>query len=138
MMSGIRGRDTRPERAIRSALHREGLRYRLYSSRVPGKPDLVFPAFNAVIFVHGCFWHGHDCDLFRLPDTRREFWKAKIERNRARDAEVSELLEKLGWRQLVIWECALRGQGKAAVERVAKKAAQFLHSKRFKMEIRGA
>lgn len=137
MMAGIRGSNTRPELAVRAALHKKGFRYRLHSSRVPGKPDLVLPAYNCAVFIHGCFWHGHDCRFFRLPDTRRNFWKAKFERNRARDAKVRKLLSKAGWRQLVIWECAIRGQGQGAALRVADQAAAFLRSRRKTMEIRG-
>ena len=89
-MSGIRGRDTKPEKLIRSALHRLGFRFRLQSKKIPGRPDLVLPKFRAAVFVHGCFWHGHDCPLFRLPGTRRAFWDAKIKRNRERDTEVNQ------------------------------------------------
>ena len=83
MMAGIRSTNTRPELAIRKALHAAGFRYRLHPRDVPGKPDMAFARYRAAVFVNGCFWHGHDCPLFRLPDTRREFWSAKIERNRA-------------------------------------------------------
>lgn len=137
MMAGIRGRNTRPEIAVRSALHRKGFRFRLHSSRIPGKPDLVLQAYRCAVFVHGCFWHGHDCRFFRLPETRRDFWKAKIEGNRARDAKVRLLLADAGWRQLVIWECSLRGQGDDAAQRVAEKAAVFLRSRNNTLEIRG-
>jgi len=137
MMAGIRDRNTGPELAIRSALHRKGFRYRLHSPRVPGKPDLVFPTHHAAVFVHGCFWHGHDCRFFRLPATRQQFWREKIERNRARDAQVRELLAAAGWRQMVVWECALRGQGGGAAERVARRVANWLRSGRATMELRG-
>jgi len=110
MMSGIRAKNTKPELLIRKALHARGYRYRLHSPSVPGKPDLVLKRYHAAIFVHGCFWHGHDCHLFKWPSTRREFWQQKIERNRARDLEVREGLRKQGWRRLVIWECALKGK----------------------------
>ena len=137
MMAGIRGRNTRPELAVRSILHRRGFRYGLHSSRVPGKPDMLLPAHNAAVFVHGCFWHGHDCRFFRLPETRPEFWKDKIDSNRKRDLVVKNLLSEMGWRQLIIWECAIRGQDKDAIERVAKKAETFLRSRRPSLEIRG-
>ncbi|MWD26888.1 DNA mismatch endonuclease Vsr [Aquicoccus sp. SCR17] len=110
MMSGIRGKDTKPELMIRKALHARGYRYRLHSPAVPGKPDLFLRRYRAAIFVHGCFWHGHDCHLFKLPSTRTEFWQQKIDRNRARDAEVETALREQGWRRLVIWECALKGK----------------------------
>ena len=96
-MAGIRGSDTKPELAIRSALHRRGFRFRLRRRDLPGKPDLVFPKHSAVIFVHGCFWHGHDCHLFRWPGTREEFWRDKITSNAARDRrQRSALLEAGG------------------------------------------
>ena len=114
MMAGIPGKNTRPELQIRKALHRMGFRYRLHASRIPGRPDMVFKSYNAVVFVHGCFWHGHNCRFFRLPKTRSHFWRAKITQNRARDVIARNLIADLGWRQLVVWECALRGQGKEA------------------------
>lgn len=109
-MSGIRGKDTKPELMIRKALHARGYRYRLHSPAVLGKPDLFMRRYRAAIFVHGCFWHGHDCHLFKLPSTRTEFWQRKIDRNRARDSEVEAALREQGWRRLVIWECALKGK----------------------------
>lgn len=109
MMSGIRGRDTKPEMLIRRGLHARGFRYILHSRRLPGRPDLVFPSRKAVIFVHGCFWHGHGCRLFKWPTTRAEWWREKIEANRARDQSVREQIADLGWRQLRVWECALKG-----------------------------
>lgn len=111
-MSRIRGKNTKPEMIVRRGLHALGLRYRLHDRQLPGSPDLVFTGRRAAIFVHGCFWHGHDCPLFRLPSTRTDFWSAKIERNRERDAQALEALHSGGWRSLVIWECALRGRGR--------------------------
>jgi DNA mismatch endonuclease (patch repair protein) len=137
MMAGIRGKNTRPEIAIRHALHRRGLRYGLHVAGLPGKPDMVFRPRRAVIFVHGCFWHGHSCPLFRLPGTRPEFWKAKIDGNRTRDCKVQQQLESMGWRQLTIWECAIRGRGPAAIDEVADRAAAWLNSKNTLAEIRG-
>ncbi|MFN3351470.1 very short patch repair endonuclease [Pseudorhodoplanes sp.] len=137
-MSGIRAKNTRPELSIRKALHRRGFRYRLHSPSVPGKPDIVFPAYKAAVFVHGCFWHGHDCRFFRLPGTRREFWSAKIERNRSRDAEVAAALKKAGWRRLVVWECTLRGQPREAVCAIADQIADWLISTNTDEQIRGA
>ena len=108
-MSRIRGSDTKLELLVRSALHVRGFRYRLGGAGLPGRPDLVLPKYKTALFVHGCFWHGHDCPLYRLPKTRPEFWRAKIEANRSRDERVkAELLEK-GWRPLEVWECSLRG-----------------------------
>lgn len=108
MMSGIRGKDTKPEMLIRKALHARGFRYRLHVSGLPGKPDIVFPRYGAALFVHGCFWHGHDCRFFRLPATRQDFWARKISGNRDRDQRQLDALREQGWRVLVVWECATR------------------------------
>ena len=107
-MSRIRGSDTKLELLVRRALHSRGFRYRLGGAGLPGRPDLVLPRYRTAIFVHGCFWHGHDCSLFRLPKTRPEFWQAKIESNQTRDERVLAQLAKMGWHTLVIWECSLR------------------------------
>jgi DNA mismatch endonuclease, patch repair protein len=112
MMAGIRGRNTKPEILIRSLLHRQGFRFRLHARNLPGKPDMVFPRYRAVIFVHGCFWHGHDCPLFKWPSTRPEFWREKIERNRLNDERARNALLGSSWRIAVVWECALKGTGK--------------------------
>lgn len=126
MMAGIRGKDTRPEMILRRGLHSRGFRYRLHDRRLPGSPDLVFPGRRAVIFVHGCFWHGHGCHMFRLPATRREFWEAKIEGNRARDEAAEAALLADGWRVLTIWECALKGRERLPVDEVLDRAADWL------------
>lgn len=126
MMAGIRGKDTRPEMILRRGLHSRGFRFRLHVRRLPGSPDLVFPGRRAVIFVHGCFWHGHACHLFRLPATRKEFWRAKIEGNTARDAAAEGALAADGWRVLTIWECALKGRERLPVEAVLDRAAEWL------------
>lgn len=110
MMAGIRSKNTAPEMILRRGLHRRGLRYRLHARDLPGSPDLVFPARSAVLFAHGCFWHGHDCHLFRVPKTRPEFWTAKIERNRALDDRAEAELKAAGWRVGRVWECAIRGR----------------------------
>jgi len=110
MMSGIRGKNTRPERHIRSLLHRQGFRFRLHVRDLPGRPDIVLPRYRAVLFVHGCFWHGHHCPFFRLPATRPEFWEAKIARNRENDRCAQDALAAAGWRVGTVWECALRGR----------------------------
>lgn len=136
-MSGIRAKDTRPERLIRSGLHRLGFRFRLHSGQVPGRPDIVLPRYRAAIFVHGCFWHGHDCALFRLPDDNREFWRRKIERNRERDSEVAVLLKQAGWRQLTIWECALKGPGKLDPGILLERCARWIASGKRTASIRG-
>lgn len=138
MMSGIKGRNTKPERVIRSGLHRLGYRFRLHRKDLPGKPDLVFPKYHAVIFVHGCFWHFHDCHLFKMPSTRREFWEAKIGRNRERDREVRAALLQAGWRWLVIWECALKGRTRLNAGDVLAMAAAWLEDGGADGEISGA
>ncbi len=137
MMSGIRGKDTKPELLIRKALHARGYRFRLHSPAVPGKPDLFLCRYRAAIFVHGCFWHGHDCHLFRLPSTRTDFWQQKIDRNRARDAEVATALQEAGLRRLVVWECALKGRHRKALDDVLEAAAAWLAGDEQNLEIRG-
>lgn len=136
-MAAIKGGDTKPELLIRRRLHALGFRYRLHDSRLPGKPDLVFPRFYAVLFINGCFWHGHDCYLHKLPATRTEFWKEKFERNRQRDDTVRKMLQEKGWRILTIWECALRGREKIGVDTVVHRAAGWLSSDAGSSEIRG-
>lgn len=126
-MSAIRGRDTRPELIVRRALHAAGLRYRLHGA-LPGRPDLVFPGRRAVIFVHGCFWHGHACPMFKIPATRQEFWLGKIEGNQARDARVqAELLGK-DWRVMTIWECAIRGKARLELPAVTEAVRGWLEA----------
>jgi DNA mismatch endonuclease (patch repair protein) len=109
MMSGIGGKDTKPELILRSALHSRGYRYRLHDQKLPGRPDIVMPGRNIAIFVHGCFWHRHEnCRYATTPSTRPEFWTQKFERNVARDAEVVTILLGMGWRVAIVWECGLR------------------------------
>lgn len=138
MMSGIRGKNTRPELAVRKALHASGFRFRLHRKDVPGKPDLLLPRYQAAVFVHGCFWHGHDCRFFKVPDTRRDFWTAKIDRNRVRDSEVDRELATEGWRRLVIWECALRGRGRLGLDETMRRTVSWIRSDAPHGEIRGA
>jgi len=108
MMSGIRGKDTLPEIKVRKYLHSRGLRYRLHVKTLPGKPDLVFPKFRLVVFVHGCFWHRHKgCRYATTPANNAEFWRSKFEANVLRDIEVVQKLKHAGWRVLVIWECEI-------------------------------
>ena len=112
VMSRIRGGGTKPELVVRSMLHRMGYRFTVngpLNRGLPGRPDLVLPRYGTVVFVHGCFWHGHEgCRDFRLPGTRREWWKAKIEGNRARDVRVEAELRAAGWHVITIWACALK------------------------------
>lgn len=130
LMSKIRGKNTKPELVLRKALHRRGYRYRLHHATLPGKPDIVLPRFRAVIFVSGCFWHGHDCELFRLPATRREFWQKKIEGNRKRDDIVRDGILALGWRHLTVWECAIRGKHALGVDETIRRVCVWLDGRR--------
>jgi DNA mismatch endonuclease (patch repair protein) len=137
MMAGIKGRDTQPELLIRKALHRQGFRYRLHYKSLPGKPDLVFPAYRAIILINGCFWHGHHCHLFKWPATRKEFWKTKISANQARDVRNLAKYRELGWRTLVIWECALKGKASWPFEKIADWTAYWLLHESGDIEIQG-
>lgn len=109
VMRAVKSRDTKPERAIRRLLHAMGYRFRLHRKDLPGAPDIVLPGRRAVIFVHGCFWHGHDCRRgARIPKANQDYWRTKIARNQARDAKAQEALAASGWRVGVVWECALK------------------------------
>ena len=108
MMAGIRSKNTRPELFIRKGLHALGFRYRLHDRRIPGKPDLVFPKYAALIDVRGCFWHGHNCDYYKAPATNPEFWDRKVTENRQRDERNLKAQTEAGWRSLIVWECAIR------------------------------
>jgi DNA mismatch endonuclease, patch repair protein len=108
-MQAVRSKDTAPELLVRRLLHSHGYRYRLHNRALPGCPDLIFSSRRKVIFVNGCFWHGHDCARgSRVPKTNRGYWTAKVDRNRARDATATRELENAGWDALVLWECELR------------------------------
>jgi DNA mismatch endonuclease (patch repair protein) len=108
-MSQIKGKNTKPEILVRKFLHSKGFRFRLHDSKLPGKPDIILPKYKTVIFVHGCFWHGHEnCKYFVLPKTRTEWWAAKINGNIANDNKKSSLLKKAGWKVIHIWECQLK------------------------------
>ncbi|PKP78893.1 MAG: very short patch repair endonuclease [Alphaproteobacteria bacterium HGW-Alphaproteobacteria-3] len=137
MMSGIRGKDTKPELAIRRGLHALGFRYRLHARNLPGKPDIVLPRWRAVIFVHGCFWHGHDCHLFKWPKTRTEFWQQKITANRQNDEKAIAALHAQGWRVLIVWECALKGRTRRNLDETVSSIAIWLRSGRSNRKIRG-
>ena len=109
VMRRVKGRDTTPEMKVRRALTRIGARYRLHRKDLPGSPDVVMPGRRLALFVHGCFWHGHDCARgARVPKQNRDYWVAKVDRNRARDVRSREALEALGWRVETIWECDLK------------------------------
>jgi DNA mismatch endonuclease (patch repair protein) len=111
VMRAVRSRDTAPELRVRRAAHALGLRFRLQRADLPGKPDLIFPSRRAALFVHGCFWHGHDCPRgARIPATNTDYWLAKIGRNVARDARAMDELANAGWRPVVVWECETRSE----------------------------
>lgn len=118
MMSQIRSKNTKPELIIRKALFARGYRYKIHDKKLPGKPDIVLPKYNTVIFVNGCFWHGHNCHLFRIPKTRTEFWKDKIEGNILRDKRNKELLANSGWKVIEVWECSIKGKNIEHLESV--------------------
>ncbi|MFD0870722.1 very short patch repair endonuclease [Paenibacillus residui] len=109
IMRKVTGKNTKPEIIVRRLLHRMGYRFRLHRSDLPGKPDIVLPKYKTVIFIHGCFWHGHEgCARSKLPATNRDFWEKKIAKNKVRDKEVFNQLEELGWRVLIIWSCEIQ------------------------------
>lgn len=118
-MAAVRSTDTRPERAVRSILHKLGLRFRLHQRALPGTPDIVLTRHKIVVFVHGCFWHGHDCPRGKVPSTRTEFWLPKLQRNGERDRTNAASLRKLGWRVLTVWECEL-GEPRQLARRLAR------------------
>jgi DNA mismatch endonuclease (patch repair protein) len=121
IMRRVRGKDTTPELAVRSLVHKLGLRYALHRGDLPGKPDLVLPGRSKVIFVHGCFWHGHSCRAGRnRPATHRAYWIPKLERNKARDAANSRRLRRKGWSVLTVWECQLKD-----ADRLRRRIAKF-------------
>ena len=117
VMARIKGKDTGPEKTVRSLLHSLGFRFRLYRRDLPGSPDIVLPGRNAVVFVHGCFWHGHGCkQASHLPKTNADFWAKKLAQNMTRDARVKWRLEALGWRVLVVWECETKDHQTLAIQ----------------------
>lgn len=114
-MRAIRGKDTLPELAVRSLVHRLGYRFRLHRADLPGKPDLTFPARRKVIFVHGCFWHSHGCKAGLIPKSNRDFWLPKLKKNRIRDRKNLRILAQLGWDSLVIWQCELKNSSSVSL-----------------------
>lgn len=110
-MRAIRSADTKPELIVRKALFSAGFRYRLHNRELPGRPDIVLAKYRTVIFVHGCFWHGHDCKYFKVPKTRPDFWLAKIGANQVRDQIVVSRLNQSGWHVIQVWECSIRPSG---------------------------
>ena len=137
VMSRVRSKDTTPELLIRKGLHAQGFRYRLHAKDMPGKPDLVFPRYKSVILIHGCFWHGHSCHLYRFPKSNTDYWKRKIARNITRDVTNRQLLYDKGWRVLIIWECAIKGRERLEFKNVVELAAAWLRSANSITEIKG-
>ena len=107
IMSKRSSKDTTPERLVRKFLFSQGFRYRINVKTLPGKPDIVLPKYKTIIFVNGCFWHGHNCKKGKLPSSNTDFWKEKISNNKSRDAKNSDLLVKLGWKVIIIWQCEI-------------------------------
>lgn len=121
VMRQVRGKDTKPELIIRKMLHALGYRYRLHVPDLPGRPDLVFPGRKKVVFINGCYWHGHHCEAATLPASNRAYWKAKQERNAARDRRSARALRRAGWSVLTVWECEMK-----KLERVEARLVRFL------------
>lgn len=136
IMAAIKSRNTTPELAIRSILHKKGFRFRLHVKEMPGKPDIVFPKYNAVIFINGCFWHGHsNCRFFKLPHTNTEYWENKIIRNQSNDAKALQLLLAKNWRVCIIWECKVRASRKDLTQ-LAEIISDFLKGTAKFLEVR--
>ena len=136
-MSRVGHKNTKPEMIVRRGLHLYCLRYRLENKKLPGTPDIVLPRYHVVIFVHGCFWHCHGCRKNTVPATNSEFWATKFERNAARDRNVIASLNELGWRVLVIWECAVVGRTRVPLCLLLDKVCQFVFSESTNGEIAG-
>jgi DNA mismatch endonuclease (patch repair protein) len=135
-MASVRQRDTGPELRLRCALHAIGLRYRLEDRSLPGSPDLILPRFRAVVFVHGCFWHAHSgCKFATTPSSRTDFWKEKFSANKRRDQQTYRKLETIGWRVLVVWECATKRRNDADLKKLSTNVVRWLQSKKRHGEI---
>ena len=138
MMSRIRGKDTKPEVAIRKRLYAKGYRYRIHTKKLPGKPDIVFLGRKAAIFINGCFWHFHDCHLFRMPKTRQKWWERKLVGNLERDRRNVKALLGMGWRVMVIWECSWRTKKREQnYDKIANRITMWLKKGSAFEEIRG-
>jgi DNA mismatch endonuclease (patch repair protein) len=136
-MSRIRSKDTKPEMLMRRGLHALGYRYHLHWRALVGRPDMVFPRYKTALFIHGCFWHGHKCYLSKMPATREDFWRKKITSNVARDESALEALCAGGWRVLIVWECALRGKRRLALDEVLNRTEEFLAGDQNAMQLSG-
>ena len=137
MMAAIKGKNTRPEILVRKALHATGFRFRLHDRKLPGRPDIVLKKYRAVVFVQGCFWHGHECKDFRWPKTRKAWWRKKIEGNSARDTKNVLALRSGNWRVLTIWECALPNNRDVFPVTLKNKIALWIGGKKVSLEIGG-
>nr|WP_305082217.1 DNA mismatch endonuclease Vsr [Oceanospirillum sediminis] len=125
-MKAIRAENTRPEKYIRSLLHRQGFRFRIHCPELPSKPDIYLPRYNAVIWIHGCFWHGHDCHLFKWPKSNPERWREKIQGNRQRDRNKRLALHEQHIRILTVWECALKGKERLSEQELVARLEEWL------------
>lgn len=127
-MSQIRGKNTKPEMLVRKFLFSHGLRYRLHDKKLPGKPDIVFPKYKTALFIHGCFWHGHEgCRYYVVPKTKTEWWLEKIDRNKNKDADSVAGLQQRGWKVIILWECELKpGVRDSTLQELLK---EFINSK---------
>lgn len=129
MMAGIRGKDTKPEIIVRRLLHQLGYRFRLHRKDLPGRPDVVLPKWKTVVFVNGCYWHGHaGCELYRPPKTRTEFWDSKIDGNRRRDEHNYQLLREAGWNVVLVWECAVSKGRRLPGDQIVSELSQAIRS----------
>jgi DNA mismatch endonuclease, patch repair protein len=125
-MSQIKAKDTKPELIVRKYLHKKGFRFRLHSNKLPGKPDIILPKFKTIIFINGCFWHGHDgCNKFVVPRTRTEWWLNKINKTKKRDAQVSQELKQMGWKVIIIWECELKSNADEQLFKLTEEIARI-------------
>ena len=136
-MAGIKGKNTKPELVVRKAIFNRGYRYRIHEQKLPGKPDIVLKKYRAVIFIHGCFWHKHNCHLFRWPKSNQYFWKKKISLNEDNDLQNINKLIDSGWRIAIIWECSLKGKGKLDFEELITKLCDWIESSEERLEITG-
>ncbi|MDL2271801.1 very short patch repair endonuclease [Desulfovibrio sp. OttesenSCG-928-I05] len=137
-MSSIKNKDSTPEMVVRKGLHKLGLRYRLHAKNLPGTPDLVFTKYRTVLFVHGCFWHKHDCYKFSMPATRTDFWQNKLKHNKLRDERNIAILREIGWRVIIIWECAISGKKRQKQELLLNKIFNAIkHNSQVIYELRG-
>lgn len=136
-MAAIKNKNTKPELVIRKLLHRAGYRFRLHSKDLPGKPDIVLKKHKAIININGCFWHGHNCHLFKPPKTRTKFWRKKISANSENDRKHLQLLASRGWKISTVWECAIKGKFSVSTDTILFKLQQWITSSDQNIEITG-